>query len=134
MLIFFMKYSYSKDIKSNFEESENKVRDVLMEVGFGVLTEINIRDAFKEKLNLEHKNYKILGACNPQLAHQAINCENFVGILMPCNILLIDNQDETTKVVFPHAGNILEITENILMSEISIEVDNLLRSAFENLQ
>ena len=134
MLIFVMKYSYSKDIKSNFEESENKVRDVLMEVGFGVLTEINIRDAFKEKLNLEHKNYKILGACNPQLAHQAINCENFVGILMPCNILLIDNQDETTKVVFPHAGNILEITENNLMSEISTEVDNLLRSAFENLQ
>ena len=53
---------------------------------------------------------------------------------MPCNILLIDNQDETTKVVFPHAGNILEITENNLMSEISIEVDNLLKSAFENLQ
>ena len=127
-------YYYSKDIKCNFEDTESKVRDVLMEVGFGVLTEINIRDAFKEKLNIEHKNYKILGACNPQLAHQAINCENFVGILMPCNILLIDNQDETTKVVFPHAGNILEITENNLMSEIAIEVDNLLKSAFKNLQ
>ncbi len=129
-----MEYYYSKDIKCNFDDTEIKVRNVLMEVGFGVLTEINIRDAFKEKLNLEHKNYKILGACNPHLAHQAINCENFVGILMPCNILLIDNQDETTKVVFPHAGNILEITENNLMSEISIEVDNLLKSAFKNLQ
>ena len=134
MLIFNMKYSYSKDLKSNFKDAENNVRDVLMEVGFGVLTEINIKEAFKEKLNLEHKNYKILGACNPELAHRAINCENFVGILMPCNILLIDNQDGTTKVVFPHAGNILEITENNLMSEISIEVDNLLKSAFKNLQ
>ncbi len=129
-----MKYSYYKDIKCNFEDTESKVRDILVEVGFGVLTEINIKDAFKEKLNLEHKNYKILGACNPQLAHQAINCENFVGILMPCNILLIDNQDETTKVVFPHAVNILEITKNNLMSEIAIEVDNLLKTAFKNLQ
>ena len=50
---------------------------------------------------------------------------------MPCNILLIDNQDETTKVVFPHAGNILEITKNNLMSEIAIEVDNLLKTAFK---
>lgn len=129
-----MKYSYSKDLKSNFKDAENNVRDVLMEVGFGVLTEINIKEAFKEKLNLEHKNYKILGACNPELAHRAINCENFVGILMPCNILLIDNQDGTTKVVFPHAGNILDITDNNLMSEIAIEVDNLLKSAFKNLQ
>ena len=62
MLIYYMIYSYSKDIKCNFEDTESKVRDVLMEVGFGVLTEINIRDAFKEKLNLEHKNYKILGS------------------------------------------------------------------------
>ena len=129
-----MKYSYFTDLKSNFRDAENKVRDVLMEVGFGVLTEINIKEAFKEKLNLEHKNYKILGACNPELAHRAINCENFVGILMPCNILLIDNQDGTTKVVFPHAGNILDITDNNLMSEIAIEVDNLLKSAFKNLQ
>ena len=129
-----MDYYYSKDIKCNFEDTESNVRDVLMEVGFGVLTEINIKEAFKEKLNLEHKNYKILGACNPELAHRAINCENFVGILMPCNILLIDNQDGTTKVVFPHAGNILDITDNNLMSEIAIEVDNLLKSAFKNLQ
>ena len=129
-----MKYSYSRNLKSNFKDAESNVRDVLMEVGFGVLTEINIKEAFKEKLNLEHKNYKILGACNPELAHRAINCENFVGILMPCNILLIDNQDGTTKVVFPHAGNILDITDNNLMSEIAIEVDNLLKSAFKNLQ
>ena len=134
MLIFNVKYSYSRNLKSNFKDAESNVRDVLMEVGFGVLTEINIKEAFKEKLNLEHKNYKILGACNPELAHRAINCENFVGILMPCNILLIDNQDGTTKVVFPHAGNILDITDNNLMSEIAIEVDNLLKSAFKNLQ
>ena len=58
-----MKYSYSKDIKSGFENTERKVHAALMEVGFGVLTEINMKDAFQKKLNLEYKNYKILGAC-----------------------------------------------------------------------
>ena len=57
-----MKYSYSKDIKLSFEETENKVKEALMNIGFGVLTEINMKDAFKAKLDLEYKNYKILGA------------------------------------------------------------------------
>ena len=128
-----MKYSYSKDIKSNFEETENKVKAALMDVGFGVLTEINIKDAFKEKLDLDYKNYKILGACNPTLAHKALDSENLVGILMPCNILVIDNQNQTTQIVFPSAKNLLEITENNNISNLADEVDNLLESAFNSI-
>ena len=94
-----MKYSYSKNLKMNLVTAENKVREVLMEVGFGVLTEINIKEAFKNKLNIDFKNYKILGACNPELANSAIEIEELIGILMPCNILIIDNLDETTKIV-----------------------------------
>ena len=71
-----MKYSYSKDIKSTFQDAENKVREELIKVGFGILTEINIKDAFKLKLDLDYKHYKILGACNPTLAHQALDSEN----------------------------------------------------------
>ena len=96
-----MKYSYSKDIESGFEDTEHKICEALMDVGFGVLTEINMKDAFKEKLNLEYKNYKILGACNPTLAHKALESESLIGILMPCNILLIDNENQSTKIVFP---------------------------------
>ena len=81
-----MKYSYSKDIKLSFEDAESKVKDALMNIGFGVLTEINMKEAFKAKLNLEYKNYKILGACNPTLAHEALQSESLIGILMPCNI------------------------------------------------
>ena len=80
----------------------------MQNIGFGVLTEISIKDAFKSKLDLEYKNYKILGACNPPLAHEAINYDEMIGILMPCNILLIDNEDGTTKVVFPNAKSIWE--------------------------
>ena len=128
-----MKYSYSKDVKLNFEDAENKVRDVLTKIGFGVLTEINMRDAFKAKLDLDYKNYKILGACNPTLAHEALNCEKLIGILMPCNILIIDNENQTTKVVFPYAKGLLEITDNNDIFVLADKVDNMLKSAFDRI-
>jgi len=126
-----MKYSYSKDISSNFQDTENKVRDALTDIGFGVLTEINMRDAFKSKLDLEYKNYKILGACNPNLAHEALQSESLIGILMPCNILVIDNEDNTTKIVFPSAKSLLEITDNSDIDQLSDKVDDLLKTAFK---
>ena len=125
-----MKYSYSKDIKSDFKEAESKTRKALMDVGFGVLTEINMKDAFQQKLNLEYKSYKILGACNPTLAHEALENESLIGILMPCNILIIDNEDQTTKVVFPVAESLLEVTENDVIFDLAKRVDELLKSAF----
>ena len=128
-----MEYSYSKDIKLNFEDAEHKVKDVLMDIGFGVLTEINIKDAFKTKLDLDYKNYKILGACNPKLAHEALDSESLIGILMPCNILVIDNEDQTTKIVFPYAKSLLEVTDNNDIFELADKVDNLLKSAFDNI-
>ena len=126
-----MNYSYSKDIKSDFEEAEGKTRKALMDVGFGVLTEINMKDAFQQKLNLEYKNYKILGACNPTLAHEALENESLIGILMPCNVLIIDNEDQTTKVVFPVAESLLEVTGNDIIFDLAKKVDNLLKSAFD---
>tara|TARA_Y100001970_G_C13976738_1_gene721024 strand:+ start:448 stop:837 length:390 start_codon:yes stop_codon:yes gene_type:complete len=129
-----MKYSYSKDIKSTFQDAENKVREELIKVGFGILTEINIKDAFKLKLDLDYKHYKILGACNPTLAHQALDSENLIGILMPCNILIIDNEDESIKIVFPFAKNLLEITDNNNILKLSEEVDLLLKKAFSNIE
>ena len=129
-----MKYSYSKDIESGFEDTESKIREALLDVGFGILTEINMKKAFKEKLNLEYKNYKILGACNPTLAHQALESESFIGILMPCNILLIDNEDQSTKIVFPYAKSLLEVTDNNAISDLANKVDDLLRSAFDALK
>ena len=128
-----MKYSYSKNLKMNLVTAENKVREVLMEVGFGVLTEINIKEAFKSKLNIDFKNYKILGACNPELANSAIEIEELIGILMPCNILIIDNLDETTKIVFPIAKSLLDITGNSQIDKLSIKVDELLKTAFDNI-
>lgn len=128
-----MRYAYSKDIKSNFQATEVTVRDALMAVGFGVLTEISIKDSFKQKLDIDYKNYKILGACNPGLAHEALGSESLIGILMPCNVLVIDNEDGSTKVVFPNAKSLLEVTDNDEILELSSRVDSLLRSAFDSI-
>ena len=126
-------YSYSKDIELSFEDAEHKVRDALMDIGFGILTEINMKDAFKAKLDLDYKNYKILGACNPKLAHEALDSEKLIGILMPCNILVIDNEDQTSKIVFPYAKSLLEVTKNNDIFELADKVDDLLKSAFDNI-
>ena len=128
-----MKYSYSKDLNSSYQSAEEKDKEALQNIGFGVLTEISIRDAFKSKSDIEYKNYKILGACNPPLAHEAINLDEMIGILMPCNILLIDNEDGTIKVVFPNAKSLLGITDNQDLIDLSINVDNLLEQAFNEI-
>ena len=128
-----MSYSYSKDIKLNFLDAESKVKEALLNVGFGVLTEINMREAFKSKLDLDYKNYKILGACNPHLAKEALEYESLIGILMPCNILVIDNEDKTTKIVFPLAESLLEVTENEEVFSLSKRVDELLKKAFDEI-
>tara|TARA_Y100001958_G_scaffold151004_1_gene135458 strand:- start:460 stop:849 length:390 start_codon:yes stop_codon:yes gene_type:complete len=128
-----MKYSYSKNIDLSFDDAEKRVKDVLMNIGFGVLTEINMKDAFKTKLDLEYRNYKILGACNPQLAHEALDSESLIGILMPCNILVIDNEDHSTKIVFPLAKSLLEVTDNNEIIRLADKADNLLKSAFDQI-
>ena len=128
-----MRYSYSKNIDSNFKNTEDKVKDALLEVGFGVLTEINMKEAFKMKLDLDYKNYKILGACNPQLAHEALDSENLIGILMPCNILIIDNENGSTKIVFPYAKSLLEVTNNNNIFKLADKVDDLLKTAFDTI-
>ena len=128
-----MGYFYSKTLEVSFQEAENKVSNALLDVGFGILTEINIKDAFSEKLGIEHRNYKILGACNPNLAHEAINHEINIGILMPCNIVLIDNEDGTTEIVFPKAQVLLDVTNNNHIMNLSKEVDSILKEAFNNI-
>ncbi len=92
-----------------------------------------MKDAFKAKLDLEYRNYKILGACNPKLAHEALDSESLIGILMPCNILVIDNEDQTTKIVFPFAKSLLEVTENNKIFELADRVDDLLKTAFDKI-
>jgi len=93
-------YGFSVDTDLGFEEAESRVRDLLKEEGFGVLTEIDVQRTFKDKLNADFRPYKILGACNPPLAHRALQAEPGIGLLLPCNVVVEAGPSGGSRVSF----------------------------------
>ena len=90
-------YGLSKRLSAPYEEALQKVKDALKEEGFGVLTEIDVRETLREKLNADFRKYDIIGACNPPLAYRALQAELPVGLLLPCNVIIYE-EDEGTVV------------------------------------
>ncbi len=91
-------FGIRKVLKRGFEETLTQVAEALQSEGFGVLTEIDVRDTLKKKLGVEFRRYRILGACNPPLAHQALEAELDVGLMLPCNVIVYDALDGKTVV------------------------------------
>ena len=83
-----MSYYFAKTLSTSFETAERRAREELKKEGFGVLTEIDVKETLKKKLNVEFKRYKILGACNPPFAHQALQAEDKIGLMLPCNVIV----------------------------------------------
>jgi uncharacterized protein (DUF302 family) len=89
---------FSKIINLDYDAALSKVTEELKKEGFGILTEIDVKETLKKKLGIEFKKYKILGACNPEFAHQALSVENEVGLFMPCNVIVYENEQGQTVV------------------------------------
>lgn len=89
-----MKYGYGKITNLPFEEAVTKVTATLAAEGFGVLTTIDVKATLKKKLDLDYENYTILGACNPGFAHQALEAEKEIGLLLPCNVIVYQTGEE----------------------------------------
>lgn len=84
-----MSYYFNKTVRGkNFDEVTEMVKSELKSEGFGIITEIDLKDTFRKKLDIEFRNYKILGACNPQFAHKALELENKIGVFLPCNVVI----------------------------------------------
>ncbi len=83
-----MSYYFAKTLNMDFDRAVKHVTDALKAAGFGIITEINVKDTFKQKIGVDFRNYRILGACNPRLAHEALEIEDKVGTMLPCNVVV----------------------------------------------
>ncbi len=92
------RYAMKRTLELDYDEADRRVRDALQEEGFGVLTEIDVKATLKEKLDEDFRRYEILGACNPPLAHQALEADGDIGLLLPCNVVVQEGPDGTTVV------------------------------------
>tara|TARA_B110000444_G_scaffold34926_1_gene30284 strand:+ start:60 stop:446 length:387 start_codon:yes stop_codon:yes gene_type:complete len=128
-----MNYGYQRTIKKCFEDTDKLLRNALEDVGFGIITEINIKKTFKEKLNLEYPQYKILGACNPLLANQALNIQSEVSMLMPCNIVIWENEDSTVTISGVDVEQQLRITDLEDLVQIGRDVNKMLKTAIDKI-
>ncbi len=112
--------------EDQFDEVESKLREILKERGFGILTEIDVKKTLKEKLGVEVKKYKILGACNPPRAHKALNAEPDIGVMLPCNVVVYLNADGKIVVSAMNPETALGMTDNAEVHGVAKEVKELL--------
>ena len=116
----------------SYEEAIEKVTGALSEEGFGVLTEIDVRKAMREKLDEEFRRYVILGACNPSLAHRALTADDNIGLLLPCNVVVAETE-EGAEVSYARPRQMLEIADNEDVMPVAEEAEELLARAFDRL-
>lgn len=93
-----MTYYFAKTLAVGFDEALRRTIDALKQEGFGIITEIDVKETFRKKLDIDFRNYRILGACNPKLAHEALQIEDKVGTMLPCNVVVQEIGDGKTEV------------------------------------
>ncbi|MFN2291125.1 MAG: DUF302 domain-containing protein [Anaerolineae bacterium] len=128
-----MSYYFSKILQMPFEEAIEHVTAELKKDGFGVLTEIDVKSTLKKKMDVDFRNYRILGACNPPFAHRALMAEDKIGTMLPCNVIVQETAAGTVEVsaVDPIAS--MQAIENPSLGEIAQQVQAKLRQVVERL-
>jgi uncharacterized protein (DUF302 family) len=120
-------YGFSVKFNGSFDEAVDKVTEALKTEGFGVLTEIDVKATLKKKIDVDRSPYKILGACNPGLANQAINTEPDIGLLLPCNVVVREEDDKSITVAFMDPAAVLQLVDNDKVGELAEEVRSKLQ-------
>lgn len=128
-----MKYYHEKTLKNiSFEEAIQKVTEALKDQGFGILTEIDVKETLKEKLDEDFRPYRILGACNPPFAHKALLAEDKIGAMLPCNVI-VQQSDDGVEVAAVDPVASMQAVDNKDLAEIAKEIQSRLKSVIESL-
>lgn len=115
-------YGFSVSVSCGYEEAISRVTEELQKEGFGVLTEIDVAATLKKKLDVDKRPYKILGACNPVLANQAIDAEPDIGLLLPCNVVVREEADASITVAFMDPKAVLQLVDKPEIGELAGQV------------
>jgi uncharacterized protein (DUF302 family) len=125
-------YGFVRELDANFETVLNAVQTHLKDEGFGVLTTIDVREKFKEKLGVDFKKYVILGACNPKMAHQAILAEENIGLMLPCNVIVYEKEGKTVvAAIRPMVA--MQMIDNPGLHPVAEQVERSLKKVVESL-
>lgn len=127
-----MSYYFSKTIDTDFDSAIARVTAALQKEGFGILTEIDVKETFKKKLNLDFKKYRILGACNPNFAYEALQAENKIGTMLPCNVIVQEHESGKTEVSAVDPVASMMAVKNDTLAGTAAQVREKLRRVIEN--
>lgn len=128
-----MSYNFSKKVPYTFQDALEKTKAALSNEGFGIITEIDLQEKFKEKLNIDFRNYRILGACNPKMAHLAIEQEDKIGVLLPCNVVIQEAAGGEIEITAVNPMESMSAVHNENLESIAKEVSMKLQTVVESL-
>jgi len=125
-------YGFSRRLDLPFEQAVERARETLKAEGFGVISEINLKEKLKEKLGVDFRNYIILGACNPTIAHQSLQLEAALGLLLPCNVVVYEENGQSVVAAID-AVKMMSIVGNPKLEAAAVEIKEKLQRAIANL-
>jgi uncharacterized protein (DUF302 family) len=128
-----MNYYFNKTVKGTFEDVIEKVTEALKEEGFGILTEIDIKETLKKKLDVDFKKYKVLGACNPPFAYKALQAEDKIGTMLPCNVIVQEIEEGVIEVAAINPIVSMQAVKNEKLNNIAKEITSMLENVIEKL-
>lgn len=129
-----MSYYFTRTLECSFDEAVDKVTSALKEESFGIISEIRLHEKFKEKLGVDFKKYIILGACNPSFAYKAVQIEEKIGTMLPCNVLIIEQGTNKIEVAIINPLASMQAIENPGLDIVAKQVSRKLEMISENLK
>ncbi len=128
-----MGYYFNKTVNLSFDEAVNKVTEELKKEGFGILTDVDVKNTLKKKLAVDFRNYRILGACNPPFAYQALQAESRIGTMLPCNVVVQETEEGKVEVAAIDPVASMQAVENPALQEIAKQIREKLRKVIDSL-